>query len=167
MTSFTYEYLVDSGMRKFAPTPSLPAPPFLMFDRITELDNTGGSFGKGIVIAELDITPSLWFFDCHFTDDPVMPGCLQVDALWQMLGFFQGNYGAKGYGRALGSGGIKFTGQITPVKKLVTYTLHITRARITSKLSRAFGNGIVECDGKVVCTAVDLDVGVFHDVSKF
>ncbi len=166
MVSFSYEHLLDSGLRKFAPRPSLPAPPFLMFDRISELEKTGGAFGKGIVKAELDIAPHLWFFNCHFTADPVMPGCLQVDALWQMLGFFQGHYGAVGYGRALGSGEIKFTGQITPSAKLVTYTLHMKRARIGEKLSRAFANGVVDCDGKTVCTADDLDVGVFPEIPK-
>ena len=161
MVAYTREQLLASGRRELAPRPSLPAPPFLMFDRITELDNVSGAFGKGVVRAEFDIGPTLWFFACHFEEDPVVPGCLQLDALWQMLGFFQGHHGAKGYGRALGAGEVEFTGQITRSKKLVTYTLHVKRARITEKVSMAYADGTVECDGKIVCTAKDLHVGVF------
>ena len=138
----------------------LPLPPMLMFDRITHISNKGGAYGRGEVIAELDINPELWFFTCHFEGDPVMPGCLGVDALWQLVGFFLGWKGGAGHGRALGSGEIRFTGQVTPDCKLVRYQLSLNRV-VMRKLSMGIADGQVEADGKIIYTGKDLRVGLF------
>ena len=139
----------------------LPAPPMLMFNRITQIDDTEGAYGKGLVRAELDVDPDLWFFKCHFVGDPVMPGCLGLDALWQMTGFFLGWGGSPGKGRALG-GEIKFTGQVTDDVKLVEYGIDIKRI-MRSRLALGIADGWVKADGKVIYEAKDLRVGLFTD----
>jgi len=144
----------------------LPEPPMLMMDRITEISEDGGEHGKGHVIAEFDIKPDLWFFDCHFEGDPVMPGCLGLDALWQLIGFFLAWNGNSGKGRALGAGNVKFFGQILPTAKKVTYKLDITRL-IQRKLVMGIANGSVEVDGKEIYTAKDLKVGLFASTDNF
>ena len=138
----------------------LPLPPMLMFDRITHISDKGGAYGRGEVIAELDIEPQQWFFTCHFRGDPVMPGCLGVDALWQLMGFFLGWKGGLGHGRALGSGEIRFTGQVTPDCKLVRFQLSLKRV-VMRKLVMGIADGQVEADGKVIYTGKDLRVGLF------
>ena len=138
----------------------LPLPPMLMFDRITHISDKGGAYGRGEVIAELDINPELWFFTCHFEGDPVMPGCLGVDALWQLVGFFLGGKGGTGHGRALGAGEIRFTGQVTPDCKLVRYQLSLKRV-VMRKLFMGIADGQVEADGKIIYTGKDLRVGLF------
>ena len=138
----------------------LPLPPMLMFDRITHISDKGGAYGRGEVIAELDINPELWFFTCHFESDPVMPGCLGIDALWQLVGFFLGWKGGPGHGRALGSGEIRFTGQVTPDCKMVRYQLSLKRV-VMRKLSMGVADGQVEADGKIIYTGKDLRVGLF------
>ena len=147
-------------------TAKLPTDNMLMIDRIAEINNDGGLHGKGFIEAELDINPDLWFFGCHFVDDPVMPGCLGLDALWQLCGFFLSWSGCKGKGRALGSGQVKFTGQILPTAKKVTYTLNIKRV-ITRRLSMAIADGTVSVDGRVIYTADDLRVGLFLSTDSF
>ena len=166
--SFTYDELISCAKGEmFGPgNPQLPLPPMLMCDRITHINDTGGAFGKGQVSAELDIRPDLWFFGCHFESDPVMPGCLGVDALWQLGGFFLAWLGEPGKGRALGAGKIKFTGQVLPTAKLVSYTLDIKRV-ISRKLSMVMFNGKVMVDGRTIYTAEDLKVGLFQSTDNF
>ena len=147
-------------------TARLPRGNMLMVDRVTGIDDKGGEFGKGSLTAEFDINPKLWFFDCHFGGDPVMPGCLGLDALWQLCGFFMAWSGCKGKGRALGSGLVKFTGQILPTAKLVTYKLEFKRL-INRKLSMAIANGKVLVDGRLIYTAEDLKVGMFLSTENF
>ena len=137
-----------------------------MFDRVVEINADGGAHGKGYVEAELDIKPDLWFFACHFIGDPVMPGCLGLDALWQLAGFFLSWYGCKGKGRALGAGNVKFTGQILPTAKRVTYTLNVKRV-ITRKLSMIIADGTVAVDGRMIYTADDIRVGFFASTDNF
>jgi 3-hydroxyacyl-[acyl-carrier protein] dehydratase/trans-2-decenoyl-[acyl-carrier protein] isomerase len=144
----------------------LPLPPMLMFDRITKISDEGGEFGKGEIIAELDITPDLWFFDCHFQNDPVMPGCLGVDAMWQLIGFFLGWKGGPGRGRALGAGEVKFFGQVTPEHKKVTYRINMKRV-ILRKLVMGIGNATMEVDGREIYSADDLRVGLFTSTEDF
>lgn len=132
----------------------------LMFDRITEVSRDGGSHGKGVICAELDIKPELWFFDCHFQGDPVMPGCLGLDAMWQLVGFYLGWLGALGRGRALGSGEVKFSGQVMPDSQLLTYQIDIKRI-IMRKLVMGVADGTVSADGKVIYQGKDLKVGLF------
>ena len=138
----------------------LPVPPMLMFDRIVKITEDGGAHGKGYVEAELDIHPDLWFFQCHFIGDPVMPGCLGLDAMWQLVGFFLGWSGAPGKGRALGVGEVKFTGQVTPNVKKLVYKIDLKRV-IMRKLVMGIGDGVLEADGKVIYEAKDLRVGLF------
>ncbi|HET6632188.1 MAG TPA: 3-hydroxyacyl-[acyl-carrier-protein] dehydratase FabA [Rhodanobacteraceae bacterium] len=138
----------------------LPLPPMLMFDRITHIADTGGRFGKGLIEAELDIHPELWFFACHFQDDPVMPGCLGLDALWQLTGFFLPWQGEPGRGRALGVGTVKFTGQVLPSAKLVRYEIDIHRV-IRGKLRLVVADGRMSVDGREIYTATGLRVGLF------
>ena len=137
-------------------------PPMLMFDRITSITATGGAHDKGQAIAELDVKSNLWFFDCHFIGDPVMPGCLGLDAVWQLLGFYLGWTGAPGSGRALGVGEVKFTGQVLPEVKKVVYKLNIKRV-INRKLVLGIADAIVEADGKVIYEMFDLKVGLFEN----
>lgn len=138
----------------------LPVPPMLMFDRITKITESGGAYDKGQVIAELDIRPDLWFFDCHFINDPVMPGCLGLDAMWQLVGYFLGWSGAPGKGRALGVGEVRFTGQVTPKVKQVVYRIDLKRV-IMRRLVLGIGDGVMEADGKVIYEARDLRVGLY------
>lgn len=145
--------------------PQLPLPPMLMFDRITRITENGGSNGKGEVEAELDIKPDLWFFKCHFMNDPVMPGCLGLDALWQMVGFFLGWMGGLGRGRALGVGEVKFTDMVLPTAKKVTYYVELKRVMMR-KLVLGIADGIVKVDGKVAFEVKDMKVGLFSDAAK-
>jgi 3-hydroxyacyl-[acyl-carrier protein] dehydratase/trans-2-decenoyl-[acyl-carrier protein] isomerase len=161
-SSYSYEDLLACGRGEmFGPgNAQLPLPPMLMFDRITSITADGGQFGKGEVVAELDIHPDLWFFACHFQGDPVMPGCLGLDAMWQMVGFYLGWIGGPGRGRALGVGEVKFTGEITPETTKVTYRVELKRV-INRKLVLGIGDGVVEADGKVIYEAKDLRVGLY------
>jgi 3-hydroxyacyl-[acyl-carrier protein] dehydratase/trans-2-decenoyl-[acyl-carrier protein] isomerase len=151
----------------FGPTNGrLPTPNMLMFDRITEIDNSNGKYNKGRIIAELDIDPSLWFFDCHFKGDPVMPGCLGLDAMWQLIGFYLCWLGNPGKGRALGSSEVKFFGQVLPTAKKVTFEIDIKRV-LSLDLSVGIGEGSMSVDGREIYTAKGLKVGLFEDTSSF
>jgi len=162
-SQFLYDDLLACGRGElFGPgNAQLPLPPMLMFDRITHVSETGGEHGKGLITAEFDIRPDLWFFPCHFQGDPVMPGCLGVDALWQMLGFFLGWLGAPGRGRALGVGEVKFTGMVTPAVKKVEYIVNLKRV-ILRKLNLGIADGLLKADGEIIYTASDLRVGLFQ-----
>lgn len=166
--SFNHEELVACGAGTlFGDTgPRLPTANMLMMDRVALITSDGGKYGKGEVVAELDIDPDLWFFKCHFTGDPVMPGCLGLDALWQIVGFFLGWSGAPGRGRALGAGSVKFSGQVLPTAKLVTYNVQIKRM-IMRKLVLAIADGTVSVDGRVIYEAEDLRVGLFTSTEGF
>ncbi|PJK05238.1 beta-hydroxydecanoyl-ACP dehydratase [Lysobacteraceae bacterium NML95-0200] len=144
----------------------LPAPPMLMFDRITEISETGGAYSKGVIRAELDIHPDLWFFACHFEGDPVMPGCLGLDAMWQLTGFYLPWLGEPGRGRALGVGEVKFTGQILPGARLVQYEINIRRV-LRGKLRLVIADGRTLVDGREIYTAKDLRVGLFQSTEDF
>jgi 3-hydroxyacyl-[acyl-carrier protein] dehydratase/trans-2-decenoyl-[acyl-carrier protein] isomerase len=162
-SSFEYEDLLACGRGElFGDGPQLPLPPMLMFDRIAEIDDKGGEHGKGMARAELAVKPDLWFFPCHFKNDPVMPGCLGIDALWQLLGFFLGWLGAAGKGRALGLGELKFSGQVLPTVKKVVYGIDIKRV-VRSKLVLGIADGWLSADGSVIYRALDLKVGLFRD----
>lgn len=144
----------------------LPLPNMLMMDRITHISNEGGKYGKGEIVAELDIDPSLWFFACHFETDPVMPGCLGLDALWQLIGFYLGWRGNPGRGRALGCGEVKFRGQVLPTAKKVTYRISIRRV-MEQKLVLGIADAVMEVDGKEIYSASDLRVGLFTSTDDF
>ena len=167
-SSFTYDELIECGNGDLfgEGNARLPIPPMLMMNRIIEINADGGEFGKGQMIAELDINPDLWFFECHFPTDPVMPGCLGVDAMWQLIGFYLGWLGSPGKGRALGAGEIKFFGQVLPGAKKVTYKIDMTRV-IQRKLVMGVGNATMEVDGKEIYSAKDLKVGLFTSTSDF
>lgn len=166
--SFSYEELLQCGRGElFGPgNAQLPLPPMLMFDRITHISDEGGKHGKGQIVAELDIRPDLWFFDCHFQGDPVMPGCLGLDAMWQLVGFFLGWLGGPGHGRALGSGEVKFTGQVTPKISRLTYTVNMKRV-IMRKLFMGIAEASMQADGREIYTASDLRVGLFTSTDNF
>lgn len=163
-SSYSYEDIIKCGEGELfgSGNAQLPLPPMLMFDRITHISLDGGPHGKGQVVAEFDIKPDLWFFDCHFKGDPVMPGCLGLDAMWQLTGFFLGWMGAKGSGRALGLGELKFTDQVLPSTKLVRYTIDFKRV-INRKLVLGVADGKLEADGNVIYEASDMKVGLFDN----
>jgi 3-hydroxyacyl-[acyl-carrier protein] dehydratase/trans-2-decenoyl-[acyl-carrier protein] isomerase len=165
-SSYEYEDLLTCGRGElFGPgNAQLPLPPMLMFERISSITEAGGVHGKGQIVAELKIAgnPALdWFFACHFKGDPVMPGCLGLDALWQLTGFFLGWLGAPGRGRALGVGEVKFTGMVTPTTKTVQYVVDLKRV-ILRRLKLAIAEGVVKADGQVIFAASDLRVGLFE-----
>ena len=166
--SYTQEDLTTCGHGEMfgANNAQLPLKPMLMFDRIISIAKDGGKVNKGAIIAELDINPDLWFFDCHFDGDPVMPGCLGLDAMWQLVGFFLGWSGAEGRGRALGSGIVKFSGQVTPKNKLVTYRIDMRRVMLR-KLVMGVADGCMLVDGKEIYSAEDLRVGLFKSTENF
>ena len=161
-SSYKYEELIDCGKGKlFGPgNAKLPLPPMLMFDRITEINNDQGVFKKGLIKAELDIKDDHWFFECHFNKDPVMPGCLGLDAMWQLVGFYLGWLGQPGKGRALGVGEVKFTGQVLQTVKKVTYHISLKRL-ILRKLIMGVADGIMKADGKLIYQVKDMKVGLF------
>ncbi|MFP3014529.1 MAG: bifunctional 3-hydroxydecanoyl-ACP dehydratase/trans-2-decenoyl-ACP isomerase [Arsenophonus sp.] len=146
--------------------PPLPSGNMLMMDRIIKMTEVGGKFDKGFIEAEFDIKPDLWFFNYHFTNDPVMPGCLGLDAMWQLVGFYLGWLGGRGKGRALGVGEVKFSGQILPTSKKVTYRIHLKRV-INRKLIMGVADGVVLVDDRSIYTAKDLKVGLFQDTKSF
>ena len=162
-SSFTREQLLASARGELFPnsTARLPSDPMLMFDRIVDISDNGGSHGKGFVRAELDIHPDLWFFQCLFIGDPVMPGCLGLDAMWQLVGFYLTWLGAPGRGRALGCGEVKFSGQVLPTAKTVTYEIDVTRV-INRKLVMAQADARTLVDGQEIYVAKDLRVGLFN-----
>ena len=166
--AYSKEELVSCGMGDlFGPgNAQLPIDQMLMIDRIAHISSEGGEYDRGQIIAELDIHPDLWFFQCHFPGDPVMPGCLGLDAMWQLVGFFLGWRGNPGKGRALGSGDVKFTGQILPTAKRVEYKIQIKRV-IERKLVMGIADGTVAVDGKIIYTAKDLRVGLFQSTESF
>jgi 3-hydroxyacyl-[acyl-carrier protein] dehydratase/trans-2-decenoyl-[acyl-carrier protein] isomerase len=166
--SFNREELLDCGYgRMFGPgNAQLPVPNMLMMDRVNRISDAGGAYGKGEILAELDINPDLWFFQCHFPGDPVMPGCLGLDAMWQAVGFFLAWLGNPGHGRALGVGEVKFTGQVLPSAGKVTYRLDIKRV-ISRRLILGVADGVVEVDGRKIYTAKDLRVGLFTNTDSF
>lgn len=166
--SFDYEDLLACGRGELfgEGNAQLPLPPMLMFDRIAHISREGGSHGKGQIIAELDIRADLWFFDCHFRGDPVMPGCLGLDAMWQLIGFFLGWCGGPGRGRALGVGEVKFTGQVLPQGKLIRYHIDMKRVMMR-KLVMGFADARMEVDGREIYFARDLRVGLFTTTDNF
>ena len=165
--SFSYEQLINcaNGDLFGKGNAQLPSPPMLMFDRITYINETGGLFNKGEIVAELDIKPELWFFDCHFKGDPVMPGCLGLDAMWQLVGFYLGWLEQPGKGRALGVGEVKFTGQVLDTIKKVTYHISLKRL-ILRKLILGVADGILKADGEPIYEAKDMKVGLFQSNNK-
>ncbi|AKC60573.1 bifunctional 3-hydroxydecanoyl-ACP dehydratase/trans-2-decenoyl-ACP isomerase [Blochmannia endosymbiont of Camponotus (Colobopsis) obliquus] len=167
-TTYTKEDLLASSRGELfgKEGPSLPAPNMLMIDRVTKMSEKGGNYNKGFVEAELDIKSDMWFFYCHFINDPVMPGCLGLDAMWQLVGFYLGWLGGIGKGRALGVGEVKFAGQILPSSKKVTYLIHFRRI-IKRKLVMGMADGQVLCDGELIYTASDLKVGLFKNINIF
>ena len=162
-SSYKYEELIDCGNGKlFGPgNAKLPLPPMLMFDRITEISENKGLFKKGLMKAELDIKQNLWFFDCHFKEDPVMPGCLGLDAMWQLVGFYLGWLGKPGRGRALGVNSVKFTGEVLKNVKLATYEIDIKRILAKEGTTVGLANGNLLADGKKIYSAENLKVGLF------
>lgn len=165
---YSYEELLQCGHGEiFGPDNArLPLPPMLMFDRITHINDTGGSHGKGEIIAELDIKPDHWFFECHFESDPVMPGCLGLDAMWQLIGFYLGWLGGPGRGRALGADEVKYSGQVTPKGKLITYKIDMRRV-IQRKLYMGIGDATMSLDGRDIYAAKSLRVGLFTSTESF
>ena len=162
-SSYNYNELIDCGKGKLfgAGNAKLPLPPMLMFDRITEINKISGDFNKGLVKAELDIKENLWFFDCHFEGDPVMPGCLGLDAMWQLVGFFLGWIGNPGKGRALGVGTVKFTGEVLQDVKLVKFEIDMKKIMSPGGTTVGLANGVVLADDKKIYSAESLKVGLF------
>jgi 3-hydroxyacyl-[acyl-carrier protein] dehydratase / trans-2-decenoyl-[acyl-carrier protein] isomerase len=167
-SSYSFEELISCGEgRMFGPgNAQLPVPDMLMLNRISHISASGGEYGKGEIVAELDISHDLWFFKCHFPGDPVMPGCLGLDAMWQLVGFFLAWKGNKGRGRALGAGEVKFTGQILPTARKVSYHIHLKRV-IERKLIMGIADGRVAVDDKEIYFAKDLRVGLFSNTDSF
>ena len=165
--SFSYDQLIDcaNGDLFGKGNAQLPSPPMLMFDRITNINDTGGLFQKGEIVAELDIKPKLWFFDCHFKGDPVMPGCLGLDAMWQLVGFYLGWLEQPGKGRALGVGEVKFTGQVLDTVKKVSYHISIKRL-ILRKLILGVADGVLKADDEPIYEAKNMKVGLFKSNNK-
>ena len=163
--SFEYDELIScANGEMFGPgNARLPAPPMLMFDRITKITDNGGSYNKGYIEAELDIKKNLWFFDCHFKTDPVMPGCLGLDAMWQLVGFFLGWIGNPGKGRALGVGEVKFTGEVLSNNKLAKYIIEIKRIMKKGETSVGLADGMLLIDNKKIYSTKNLKVGLFKN----
>ncbi len=161
--SFTYEELIACGKGDLfgEGNAKLPLPPMLMFDRITEINQNSGEFKKGFIKAELDIKDNLWFFDCHFQKDPVMPGCLGLDAMWQLVGFYLGWIGEPGKGRALGVNSVRFTGEVIKKVKMATYEVNMKKVLKTEGGTVGFADGILKADDKQIYTAENLKVGVY------
>ena len=160
--NYNYEDLLTCAKGElFGPgNAQLPMPPMLMFEKITNISSNGGANDKGVIQAEMSIKPDLWFFDCHFINDPVMPGCLGLDAMWQLLGFYLGWLGEKGRGRAISVGNVKFSGMILPQTKKLEYTINLKRV-LTSKLVLGIADGLLSADGEVIYEASDLRVALF------
>ncbi len=167
-SSYTKEELIECAKGNLfgEGNAQLPMPPMLMFDRITHISEEGGSHDKGLIIAELDINPDLWFFPCHFIGDNVMPGCLGLDAMWQLIGFYLGWKGGLGRGRALGAGEVKFSGQVLPTAKKLTYHIHIKRV-ILRKLTMGIADATLSVDDKIIYNGSDLKVGLFTSTENF
>ena len=167
-SSYTYEELIacSKGEMLGPNNAQLPAPNMLMADRINLINSDGGNYGKGKIIAELDINPDLWFFACHFPGDPVMPGCLGLDAMWQLVGFHLAWLGNPGRGRALGVGDVKFSGQVLPTAKMVTYEIDIKRV-ISRKLALGIADCVMSVDGREIYHAKYLRVGLFTSTDNF
>ena len=163
-SSYTYEELLSCARGEMfgKGNAQLPAPPMLMFNRITKISENGGEHDKGLIRAEFDITPDLWFFACHFIGDPVMPGCLGLDALWQLTGFFLGWLGEPGKGRAISTGEVKFSGMVTPKTKLVEYGIDFKRV-MRGRLVLGIADGFVKADGEIIYKAADLRVALFKE----
>ena len=161
--NYNYNELIDcaNGVLFGEGNARLPSPPMLMFDRITEIKKDAGEFKKGFIKAELDIKDNLWFFDCHFKKDPVMPGCLGLDAMWQLVGFYLGWIGEPGKGRALGVNSVKFTGEVLKNVKMATYEINMKRILKKEGTVVGLANGILSADGKIIYTAENLKVGLF------
>jgi len=162
-SSYSYEELISCGNGKlFGPgNAKLPLPPMLMFDRISEINENTGNFKKGCVKAELDIKDNLWFFECHFKNDPVMPGCLGLDAMWQLVGFYLGWLGNPGKGRALGVNAVKFTGEVLKNVKMATYEIDMKKILVKENTTVGLANGILKADGNKIYSAENLKVGLF------
>ena len=162
-SSYSYQELISCGNGElFGPgNAKLPLPPMLMFDRITEIRENSGIYKKGSVKAELDIKKSLWFFDCHFKEDPVMPGCLGLDAMWQLVGFYLGWLGNPGRGRALGVNAVKFTGEVLQNVKKASYEIDMKKILAKEGTTVGLANGILLADGKKIYSAENLKVGLF------
>ena len=162
--SYSYNELIDCGNGKLfgEGNAKLPLPPMLMFDRITSIVSEGGTFNKGNIKAELDIKNELWFFKCHFKDDPVMPGCLGLDAMWQLVGFYLGWLGEPGKGRALGVNEVKFTGEVLEKVKLATYDINMKRILKKEGATVGLADGTLSADGKIIYKATNLKVGLFN-----
>jgi len=167
-SSYTKEELLSCGRGELfgEGNAQLPLPPMLMFDRITSITEEGGKYGNGQMIAELDVDKNLWFFGCHFEGDPVMPGCLGLDAMWQLLGFYLAWKGGIGRGRALGSNEVKFTGQVLPTAKKIQYTIDLKRV-IMRKLVMGIADAMMAVDGRIIYQASDLKVGLFTRTDNF